>query len=124
MMYVGKIYGHFVFTTAIWVYFMAMLYFCGHIGIFSSFGMLYREKSGNPGPWYRFASGNQSVGQNYYISKLNRFRIGFNTSAPNLISSFEPALVKTALISAARKFGNIDQKSYVVRNTTKWCHTN
>jgi hypothetical protein len=106
---------------------MAMLYFCGHIGIFSRFGMLYQEKSGNPGPWYRFASGNQSVGQNviiYYYSKLNRFRIGFNTSTPNLISSFEPALVKTALISAARKFGKIDQKSYVIRNTTKWCHTN
>jgi hypothetical protein len=39
----GKFYGHFVNFTA--VYFMII---CGHFGIFSRFGMLYKEKSGNP----------------------------------------------------------------------------
>jgi hypothetical protein len=30
-----------------------MLYICGHFGIFFRFGMLYQEKSGNPG-WASF----------------------------------------------------------------------
>jgi hypothetical protein len=46
---VGKFYGHFVYFTAIWYSLWPFGIFCGHLGIFSHFGMLYQEKSGNPG---------------------------------------------------------------------------
>jgi hypothetical protein len=43
-----------VFYMAIWVYFIAIWYFCGHyvylwlFGVFFRYGMVYQAKSGNP----------------------------------------------------------------------------
>jgi hypothetical protein len=39
----GKFYGHLIYFIAIWYIFVIC-------GIFSRFGMLYHEKSGNPAP--------------------------------------------------------------------------
>jgi hypothetical protein len=42
---VGIFYGHLVYYTSIW----HILWPFGMFGIFFRFGMLYQEKSGNPG---------------------------------------------------------------------------
>jgi hypothetical protein len=50
MQNIGIFYGHLEYLTAIWhMYFMAIWYILWPFGIcFPRFGMLYREKSGNP----------------------------------------------------------------------------
>jgi hypothetical protein len=49
----GLFYGHLVYFTAIWSILQPFGTFCGHlvffIVIFTRFGTLYEEKSGNPG---------------------------------------------------------------------------
>jgi hypothetical protein len=45
----GKSYGHLVYFTAIAYNLLPSGIFCGHFGNFSRFGMLYQDKSGNPG---------------------------------------------------------------------------
>jgi hypothetical protein len=45
---VGKFFGNLVHCTAILYIPLPFGIFYGHFGIFSRFGMLYREKSGNP----------------------------------------------------------------------------
>jgi hypothetical protein len=42
-------YDHFVYFTVKWYMLWPFGTFCGHLVIFSHFGMLYREKFGNPG---------------------------------------------------------------------------
>jgi hypothetical protein len=46
---VGKFFGNLVYFTAISYILWSFCIFCGHFGIFPHFGMLYEEKSGNPG---------------------------------------------------------------------------
>jgi hypothetical protein len=47
---VGIFYDHFVYFTAKWYILWPFGAVCGHlVYIFPRFGMLYREKSGNPG---------------------------------------------------------------------------
>jgi hypothetical protein len=47
---VGKFYGLLVYFTTIWYALWPFGIFCGYFGIyFSSFGMLFQDKSGNPG---------------------------------------------------------------------------
>jgi hypothetical protein len=47
---IGILYGHLVYFTTIWYIFGHLVYFMiiWHV-YFSRFGMLYQEKSGNPG---------------------------------------------------------------------------
>jgi hypothetical protein len=45
---VGVFYGQFVYLLAIWYIVLPIGTFFGHLVYFSRFGMLYREKSGNP----------------------------------------------------------------------------
>jgi hypothetical protein len=45
---VGIFYGHLVYITAIWRILSPFVIFCGQLVHFSKFGMLQREKSGNP----------------------------------------------------------------------------
>jgi hypothetical protein len=45
---VGIFYGHLVYIRAIWYSFVAISYNLWSFGIFFRFGMVYREKSGNP----------------------------------------------------------------------------
>jgi hypothetical protein len=42
-------YGHLVYFAAKWHILWPIGTFCGHLVYFSRFGMLTREKSGNPG---------------------------------------------------------------------------
>jgi hypothetical protein len=46
--YFGILYGQLVYFTAIWYILRPLGIFYGYFMIFSSFGMLYGEKSGNP----------------------------------------------------------------------------
>jgi hypothetical protein len=46
---IGKFYGDLVYFTAILYILWPFGMFCGHFGVFFSFGMLCQEKSGNPG---------------------------------------------------------------------------
>jgi hypothetical protein len=45
---VGIFYGHFVYFTAKWYIIWPFGAFCGYSVYFCRFGMLCREKSGNP----------------------------------------------------------------------------
>jgi hypothetical protein len=45
---VGIFYGHLVYFTSIWYILWPSGICYGHLEYFSRFGMLYREKSGNP----------------------------------------------------------------------------
>jgi hypothetical protein len=45
---VGVFYGHLAYFTAIWYILWPFGIFYGHLVYFSRFGMLYKEKSGNP----------------------------------------------------------------------------
>jgi hypothetical protein len=45
----GKFYGHLVYFTAIWYIAFSFGVFVAIWVYFSSFGMLYQEKSGSPG---------------------------------------------------------------------------
>jgi hypothetical protein len=45
---VGIFYGHFVYMLAKLYTLWPLGKYCGHLAYFSGFGMLYREKSGNP----------------------------------------------------------------------------
>jgi hypothetical protein len=47
---VGIFYGRLVYSTAIWYILWPFGILFGYLVHFSRFGMLYREKSGNPGP--------------------------------------------------------------------------
>jgi hypothetical protein len=46
---VGIFYGHLVYFTAIWYILLTFGIFCADLVYLSRSGMLYREKSGNPG---------------------------------------------------------------------------
>jgi hypothetical protein len=45
---VGIFYGHLVHFTVFWYILLTFGIFCGNLLYFSRFGILYREKSGNP----------------------------------------------------------------------------
>jgi hypothetical protein len=46
---IGIFYDHFVYFTAIGNILWPFHIFCGHLVYFPRFGILYQEKSGNPG---------------------------------------------------------------------------
>jgi hypothetical protein len=48
---VGKFLDHLVYLLPFGIFYGHLVYFCGHFGIFSRFGMSNKEKSGNPGVW-------------------------------------------------------------------------
>jgi ABC-type dipeptide/oligopeptide/nickel transport system permease component len=49
---VGTFYGHSVNSPTFWYILWLFYLFCGHLVYFPRFGMLYQEKSGNPGAEY------------------------------------------------------------------------
>jgi hypothetical protein len=73
---VGMVYVSLVYFTAIWYILWALGIFYGYLVIFSRFGMLWPEKSGNPGKRHCRKKRRQVSGQSDFQaeqSRLGRF---------------------------------------------------
>jgi hypothetical protein len=72
----GILYGHLAYFAAIWYTYVIVIWY-----IFPRFGMLYQEKSGNPGPnmfTHEISSCRHFLrrnGRTFIISRLDRLKI-------------------------------------------------
>jgi hypothetical protein len=110
---VGKFYGNLVYFTAISYMLWPFGIFCGHFGVFFSFGMLRQEKSGNP------SNGQKLIRVTQLLKKLStpfvnidKFPVQNGEISPNLVILLSMYVASFFNAKKWRKIGILNSKYF------------